>query len=314
MRVGDWPQVAVLGAGAVGCYFGGMLARSGIQVTLITRAEHSEAINRNGLRLQTLTFDERVKVRASTEIDSATGADLVLLTVKTLDTVSAARSLAPYLKPESIVMSLQNGVDNVERIRAASGIDAVAAAIYVAVAMSGAGEVHHSGRGDMLIGNLPGQYRDLDKIAGIFKTAGVPCIVSPNIEGELWRKLAVNCAYNAISALTRSRYGAIVGDPGTRQILIRAVEETARVARRAGIEIGSGNVVESCLALGEKTMPNAMSSTAQDLARGKETEIGSLNGYVARRGTELGIETPVNHTLCNLIELLEKSIADTAVD
>jgi 2-dehydropantoate 2-reductase len=303
------PRIAVLGAGAVGCYYGGMLARAGTRVTLIARAEHATAINQDGLRLHTLTFDERITVSASTDIARAADADLVLLTVKTLDTESVARALVPHLRQDAVVVSLQNGVDNVDRIRRASGIDAVAAVIYVAVAMSGPGEVRHSGRGDIVVGNLPGQDRGLDPIANVFQQAGVECSISQNILGELWTKLVINCAYNAISALTKSEYAGIVQNPGTRNTLIRAVEETVAVATASGVDLGHDNLVASALALGETMMPRATSSTAQDLARGKRTEIDSLNGYVSRRGSELGIPTLVNTTLHALIKRLEETQA-----
>ncbi len=305
MTHGESPRIAVLGAGAVGCYFGGMLARAGAPVTLIARGQHAAAIERDGLRLRTLTFDERVPVAAGSDVERVSAADLVLLTVKTLDTETAARAAAPHLRPDAVMVSLQNGVDNVERIREASGIDAVAAVIYVAVAMSSPGAVRHSGRGDVVVGNLPGQRRDLDWIARAFERAGVRCRVSTNIPVELWTKLVINCAYNAVSALTRSRYDAIVRDPWIRNVLTRAVEEAAAVAGASGVHLDTPSLLESTLALGETTMPDATSSTAQDLARGKKTEIDSLNGYIARQGAALGVPTPVNSTLHALVKRLE---------
>ncbi len=309
MTHGKPPRIAVLGAGAVGCYFGGMLARAGAPVTLIAREQHAAAIQRDGLRLHTLAFDERVHVAASSDVARVSAADIVLLTVKTLDTEAAARAAAPHLRPDAVMVSLQNGVDNVERIRSASGIDAVAAVIYVAVAMSGPGAVRHSGRGDIVVGNLPGQRHDLEWIPGVFEGAGVECRISKNIQAELWTKLIINCAYNAVSALTRSRYRGIARDPWTRNVLARAVEEAAAIATASGIELDRPDLVDSVLALGEATMPEATSSTAQDLARGKKTEIDSLNGHVARRGAELGIPTPVNSTLHALVKRLEEAHA-----
>ncbi len=126
------PRIAVLGAGAVGSYFGGMLARAGARVTLIDRRAHVEAIARDGLFLDSIRFQEYVAVAASTQADAARDAELVLFCVKTVDTESAARALAPHLAPGAILVSLQNGVDNVERIRAAAGIEALPAVVYVA--------------------------------------------------------------------------------------------------------------------------------------------------------------------------------------
>jgi 2-dehydropantoate 2-reductase len=308
MSVKPRPKVVVAGAGAVGCYFGGLLARGGTTVTLVARPEHVTAIRNDGLRLQTLTFDERVPVSASSDIAVAAEADIVLLTVKTLDTESTAVDLAAHMRPGTIVVSLQNGVDNVERIRNAAAIDAVAGVIYVAVAMSGPGSVRHSGRGDVVVGNLPGQDRDLSTVVRLFEESDIPCALSDNILGEQWRKLIINCAYNAISALTRSRYGPIVADDALRGTLVEAVDEAVDVAERAGVDLGDMDLVDAALDLGRSSMPDATSSTEQDLARGRRTEIASLNGYVATCGAALGVATPVNSALAALVRRLEGTV------
>jgi 2-dehydropantoate 2-reductase len=303
--------VAVVGAGAVGCYFGGMLARAGAPVTLIGRPQHMDAIGRNGLFLDTVHFQEYVRVSASTQIDAAQGAQIVLFCVKSFDTEKAASLLAPHLAPEALVLSCQNGVDNVQRFAKSTGMSATPAVVYVAAAMSGPGKVKHSGRGNFVIGNLPPgdggnlhDRRELDDLAALLARGGIPCQVSDNIEGELWVKMITNCAYNAISALGRSKYGFMVEDVPVRQLMCTAAEEAIAVARAAGVRLPDTDLVESTINLAQ-TMKNATSSTAQDIARGKRTEIDSLNGYVVRRGNELGIPVPVNQTLYALVKLLE---------
>jgi 2-dehydropantoate 2-reductase len=276
-----------------------MLARAGAPVVLIGRAHHVEAMARDGLWLESLHFQERVRVGASTSVEA------VLLAVKTLDTDEAARSLAPYLAPGAVVVSMQNGVDNVERIRVTAGVEALPAVVYVAAAMTGPGRVRHSGRGDLVVGDPHGGRRgEVERVAALFARAGVPCVVSDNIRAELWTKMAMNCAYNAVSALGRTKYGRIAGDAGAREVLRRAVEETAAVARACGVRFPDLDLVAAAFRLGE-AMREATSSTAQDIARGKRTEIDSLNGYVARRGAELGVATPVNQALHALVKLLE---------
>jgi 2-dehydropantoate 2-reductase len=303
-----WPRIAVLGAGAVGCYFGGMLARAGAAVTLIGRPQYVEAIRRDGLFLDTAEFRQHVPVAATTEASAAREAGIVLVSVKTFDTEEAARSLAANLEPGAAVISLQNGVDNVERIRAAAGIDAIRAVVYVAVAMSGPGHVKHSGRGDLVIGDLPESRsrHDLAAIAALWERAGVPCRVSKTIEADLWTKMIMNCAYNAISALGRARYERLVGNPWTRELMKQVTEEAMGVARAAGVRLPEIDMVEAVWQLA-KTMSSATSSMAQDLARGKRTEIDSLNGYLVRRGAQLGVATPANETLHALVKLLEES-------
>ena len=300
-----WPRVVVMGAGAVGSYFGGMLARAGAPVTLVSRRAHVEAIARDGLFLDTVHFQERVAVAASTQPEAARDAELVLFCVKTLDTEAAARLLAPHLKPGALVLSLQNGVDNVERIRAAAGIEAVPTVVYVAVAVPAPGRVKHSGRGDLVIGRAS---RDvLERVATTFARAGVPCRISENIEGELWSKLVWNCAGNALTALTRATYGQVARNAAARQVLLAVANEVLDVARAAGVQLPSADLAAAGLKLAHD-LGEATSSTAQDIARGKRTEIDALNGFVARRGTELGVPTPVNHTLYALVKLLEESL------
>jgi len=308
-----WPRIAVMGAGALGCYFGGMFARAGAPVTLIGRAQHVEAMARVGLSFDSIHFRDQIPVSASTDAAAVRDAEIVLLCVKTVDTEEAAKAVAPHLASGSVLVSLQNGVDNVERIRSATGIEAIPASVYVAAEMTAPGCVKHTARGDLVIGDLSGLHgtdesrrQQLGRLATLFGRAGISCTVSENIAGELWTKLVMNCAYNAISALSRSRYGRMVRSPWTRELMRQVIEEVVAVGRAAGVQFPSVNLVEAGLALAE-TMPNAISSTAQDLARGKRTEIDSLNGYVARRGAELGVATPVNQTLHALVKLLEEA-------
>jgi 2-dehydropantoate 2-reductase len=284
-----------------------MLARAGAPVTLIGRSQHVEALEQDGLWLESLSFQERVPVAASVAVEAARDAGLVLFCVKTLDTEEAARSLAPHLAPDALVLSLQNGMDNVERIRSAGGFEALPAVVYVAAAMSGPGRVKHTGRGDLIIGGPKGSPRaDLERLAALFAGAGVPCQVSDDVEAELWTKMSMNCAYNAVSALGRAQYGRIARLPEARELLRVAVEETTAVARAAGVRLPAAELVEAAFRLGE-AMSQAASSTAQDIHRGKRTEIDSLNGYVARRGGELGVPVPVNRALHALVKLLEEA-------
>jgi 2-dehydropantoate 2-reductase len=302
-----WPRFAVMGAGAVGCYFGGMLARAGAPVTLIGRAKQVEAIRRNGLFIESLNFRQQIPIGATSDVSAARDADIVLFCVKSYDTDEAARSLAPHLGSGALVVSLQNGVDNGERIRSGAKIGAIQAVVYVAVAISEPGRIQHSGRGDLIIGDLTGSKNghDLSAIAATFERAAIPCRVSGNIEADLWTKMIMNCAYNAISALGRSQYGPIVKNLWARGVMTQVTEEAIAVAGAAGVRLPDG-IVEAVLKLAE-TMSGATSSTAQDIARGSRTEIDSLNGYVVRLGAQFGVAAPVNQTLHGLVKLLEES-------
>jgi 2-dehydropantoate 2-reductase len=299
-----WPKIAVVGAGAVGGYFGGLLARGGAPVVMIGREAFVEAVKKNGFFLDTLQFQESVRVEASKELSAVHGAEIVLFCVKTTDNATTARALAPLLAPGAIVLSMQNGVDNVEQIRAA-GIDALPAVVYVAASVPEPGRVKHVGRGDLVVGPESARTK---KIAALFSRASVPCRISENIEGELWTKLVWNCALNAVSALGRAKYGSIASSADAWKVVETAIYEVLAVAKAAGIHPPGLEDPKAALAGALKIatqMAEALSSTGQDLNRGKRTEIDSLNGYISRRGVELGVPTPVNHALFALVKLAE---------
>ena len=301
----SWPRIAVIGAGAVGGYFGGTLARAGAPVVMIGRAAFVEAVKKNGLYLDTLQFKESVRVEVSTEMRAAREAEVVLFCVKTTDNAATASELAPLLAPGAIVASMQNGVDNAEQIHAASGVRALSAVVYVAASVPEPGRVKHVGRGDLVVGPRNAQ---TELFASLFERAGVPCRISDNITGELWTKLIANCALNAVSALGRAKYGQIAASADARKVVETVVDEVLAVARAAGIQPPGLEDPKAAIAGAFKIatqMAEALSSTAQDLNRGKRTEIDSLNGYIARRGAALGVPTPINHALCTLVKLAE---------
>ncbi|MFZ1975239.1 MAG: 2-dehydropantoate 2-reductase [Candidatus Acidiferrales bacterium] len=311
------PRVAVMGAGAVGSYFGGMLARAGVPVVMIGRPAHVEAIRRDKLFMDTLTFQERVAVEASTDPAAVAGADVVLFCVKGQDNEKSSQAIAPHLAPGAIVVSLQNGVDNVETIQAASGIDALPAVVYIAAELPEPGRVKHLGRGELAIGELtsgassssPSSHSlRAEKIAALFTSAGVRCRISDYIEADIWAKFILNCAGNAVAAIAQCSYAEAVKNSASRELMRRLIEETTAVGRAAGIRLPDLKILED----GIKTLGsfgNATSSTAHDLARGKKTEIESLNGYVVRRGQEFGVATPCSFSVYAMVKLLEESEA-----
>jgi 2-dehydropantoate 2-reductase len=301
--------VAVVGAGAVGGYFGGMLARAGAPVTLIGRPAHVDVWKRDGLFIDGINFKEIIRVDASTGLEDCRDAGLVLVCVKTLDTEQTARELKPHLDPDAIVMSLQNGVDNVPRMRAAAALDPIATVVYVASTMPGPGRIKHGGRGDLIVGDLPGRTAPprqdvIQRASSWLEAAGVPCKIAQNVEADLWTKLITNVGLNAISAVVHATYGDVVKIPEPRETVRQLVEECARVAAASGVVMPSIDLVEMTLQFAEKVGP-VYSSTDQDLQRGKTTEIDALNGYIVRRGAELGVPTPVNQTLLALVRLRE---------
>ena len=297
-------KVAVMGAGAVGCYYGGMLARAGHEVVLIARPQHVEAIARDGLRMETRTFDQQVRLAASSEPGAVQGAELVLFCVKSTDTESAGAQIRPHLAPDALVLTLQNGVDNADRLRTVLPQHAVAAAVvYVATDMAGPGHVRHHGRGELVIEPSMSKAFSSQAVAQALIAAGVPTEVSSNVRGALWAKLILNCAYNAISAITQLPYGKTVAGEGVKDVMRDVVVECLAVAQAEGVQV-AGDVNAAVANLAD-SMPSQYSSTAQDLARGKRSEIDYLNGLIVRRGEALGIATPANRVLWALVKLVE---------
>jgi 2-dehydropantoate 2-reductase len=304
-------SVGVMGAGAVGCYFGARLARAGVPVTLVARPAHVAAIGRDGLDLDSVDGRERVQLAASTDPAVLRGCGVVLVSVKTPDTEATAGRLASLLSPDTLIVSLQNGVDNAWRIRAHLSNPVVPAVVYVAAEMRGPGVLRHNGGGRLIVGDPltdadgvgPARER-LTAFVETLGTAGVPCTWSADVRVDLWTKLAANCAYNAISALTQLRYHRIAAHPGAREVMAAVIAEIARVAEAEGVPVSEAALREAVDRIVEG-IPMALSSTAQDLRAGRRTEIDDLNGFVARRGAAHRVPTPVNQTLHALVGLAE---------
>jgi len=296
-------QVAVIGAGAVGCYYGGLLLRAGHDVTFIGRPVHVDAINANGLLLDLKTFRGHLPAKAATDTTTLTSPDLVLVCVKSADTEHAGGALAGRLRPNTSVLSLQNGVDNAQRLSAVIGQPVISAVVYVGSEMAGPGHIRHHGGGDLAIGRSPAS----EALALALEAAGVHTTISDDIEVTLWSKLVINCAFNALSAVADISYGPMLEVEGAKDVVTRAVQEAIAVARANGVSLPD-DLLANILNI-PTMMPQQKSSTAQDLARGKPSEIDFLNGHVVRKGAELGVPTPTNHALQVMVKLAERSKA-----
>ena len=293
-------RICVYGAGAVGCYFGGLLARAGHDVTFVGRPAHVDAINRHGLILETAAGKEHVPARAAVDAAGIERPDLVMVCVKSADTDGVARSLVGRLGPHTTVLCLQNGIDNAERFAAVAGRAAVPAIVHAGTGMAGPGHVRHHGGGELVIGAGP----DSAALAGVLAAAGIPTTVSDDIDAALWGKLVINCAYNGLSAIGAIPYAPMLQTDGAREVMLGVVAECTAVAAACGVTLPADTAAQ-VLSVAER-MPGQLSSTARDLLRGKPSEIDFLNGYVVRKGAEHGIPTPINLTLLVAVRLAEK--------
>ena len=306
-------KIVVMGAGAVGCYFGGMLARAGHDVTLIARPNHVQAIQKDGLWMDCLSFKESVSVHATTELAAIAGANLLLFCVKSPDTQQTIKAMQPHLRSDTMILSLQNGVDNCERIRELIANPVFPAVVYVATEMQGPGQLKHHGRGELAIGawedNLTKHTEvneQLNRLAGLFAAAAVPCLVSNDIRRDLWGKFLVNCSYNAISAIGQIEYGKMAQVQSIKKLIDELAREVVLVAQHEGIHITEEQAKHANDQI-ITTMATQRSSTAQDIARKKTTEIDYLNGLVVRKGQQQGIPTPANLSVYALVKMIEQS-------
>lgn len=294
-------KIAIVGAGAVGSYYGALLGIAGHSVTMIGRAPQVAAMAEHGLILQTAEAVHTVRVIASTDPGAVQGAEVVLFCVKSDDTIAAGEETASFCPRNAAILSLQNGVDNAERLEAVLGRPVIAAAVYVAADLAAPGRVKHHGRGELVIGDDPAS----PLIARVFGHAGIPIDISPDVKSALWTKLITNCAYNALCAIADLPYGRMIEIDGVRDVMTDIVSECLAVAQALKVELPTG-ILDSVLGLAS-TMPEQYSSTARDLQRGKRSEIEHLNGYVVRAAERLGIGAPTNRLLLVSIRLLEAS-------
>lgn len=306
-HVRAWPRFAVFGAGAVGGYYGGMLARAGVPVWLIGRPAFVQAVRAGGLRLQTAAFDERIAVAADDDAAAARDADVVLVCVKSGDTETAGAALRPHLAPHAVVLSLQNGVDNAARLQRVLGRPVVPVVVYVAAGVEAPGHVRHHGRGELVLAPFP----EAAAVQAALAHAGVPTTVSPAVPQALWTKLAINCAYNALSAITARPYGWLWAQPGVPALLRQVVRECVAVAAAEGIALDEAALQAEVERIAT-SMATQLSSTARDLLRGRPTEIDHLNGYVVARAAAHGLAAPVNQALHTLVRALQQARAESA--
>ena len=305
------PKIYVLGAGAVGCYFGGMLARANLDVTFIARPERAKALNESGLEMDCKAFHETVKVKASSDLALLRDADLVLLCVKSLDTERTLFEIKSILPNTAVLLSLQNGVANIEIASKIFGNRIYAAVVYVAAGMIGQTTMKHHGRGELLIGGLGNINSDdqenLERIRHLFEAAHVPCLITSQIKQDMWLKFLVNCSFNAISGIGQISYGEMVKSPEIVKLIEEITKEFLAVAALEDVKISMPEALTANDSIAT-TMVTQVSSTAQDLSRGKKTEIDFLNGYIVELGRRHGIATPYNESVHALVKMMESGI------
>ena len=299
-------RIAVVGSGAMGSLFGGMLAEAGEEVTLVdVWEEHVRAINERGLRVRGVGGERAIRIHATTKPGEVGSVELVLIFVKSYDTQKAAADALPMASGQTVFLTLQNGLGNAEKIAEVVGSHRVVVGVTAqGSTLLGPGEIRHAGVGATTIGELNGsKTARILKIKEAFNRAGLATEVSASILDAVWSKVLVNVGINALTALTGLRNGELLVFPEIRGVMRRAVLEALEVAEAKGVRI-RGNPVEKVYEVAEATAANR-SSMLQDIDRGRRTEVGAMNGAIVEMGRRLGVDTPVNEALTAAVLGLE---------
>jgi 2-dehydropantoate 2-reductase len=299
-------KVAVMGAGAVGAYFGALLHRGGLDVTLIARGRHLEAIKARGLHIKSTHEDFTVDVKAVGDPKAVGPVDLILFCVKSYDTESAVQQCLPMVKEGTAILSLQNGVDNEEKIAALAGLEKVLGGVaYIGAAVYEPGVIVHTAEGRIILGELRGDISErVRRIEQTFREANVPTEVSANIQAILWGKLCWNTTFNAINTLVGGELRALIEQPETWALARAVMEEVRAVGVAHGVHLPE-ETVDKLLSWTEKQAAGIKTSTRQDLEAGKRLEADALNGVVVQKGKAAGISTPLNFVLYGLLKAID---------
>ena len=304
-------KICFLGSGAMGSAIGGILSESGQDVLLIDQwKEHVDALNTGGLKLTEKSETRRIKVKATTDVQDVAQADLVVFLVKSYHTEETLKQVRSFIREDTPVLSLQNGLGNEERIAGILGVKRVLGGVtHSGSVLHGSGEVSF-GRDRTCIGEMDGNLSDrVREVVRIFNQAGLETEGSDNILGLIWDKLLVNVAVSPISAITGLTHGEMQQAEFLKATAFDAVQEALRVAAAAGVKLTLQDPAEAWAKAMQGLSPGHKSSMLKDLEQGRRTEIDVINGAVVRLGEKLGIPTPVNKTLTAAVKGLERSFS-----
>ncbi|MGH2668070.1 MAG: 2-dehydropantoate 2-reductase [bacterium] len=293
-------RIAVMGAGGTGGFFGGLLARAGESVTFIARGAHLAALQSRGLAVTSrLAGDFTVPVTATSDPAAVGAVDLVLFCVKAYDTETAAAQIRSLVGPDTMVLSVQNGIDNAERIARVVGEQPVIGGVaQISSVIEAPGVIAQTaGAGRIIFGELAGgSSARTERLLSAFQQAGITAQLHPDIRVALWEKFLMICAFSGLTALTRLPLGSILGCAETRALFRDTMAEVEAIARAIGIRLPAG-CVDRTVAMFTALEPWARGSLYYDLAAGRRLELEVLHGTVVRLGGQQGIATPLNFAI-----------------
>jgi len=303
-------KIGVIGSGAMGSLYGGILAESGNEVYFIdVYKEHVDAINSRGLCILERGEERYIKnVRATTDASEVGKVDLAIVFVKSTITDIAVEQNKEIIDKDTIVLTLQNGIGNIEKINKVVDLSQIVAGTSAnGASMIEPGKINHAGNGGTVIGEISGQITDrikmLKELLDVEKLG--PCEISDNVMGLIWDKLLVNAGINPLTAITGFRNGELLEHKESLEILENLVMEGIQVAKALGIKL-SHTTPEHCKNVCKATSEN-ISSMLADVMNKRKTEIMNINGAIVREGKRLSIPTPFNEVMTNLVLLKEKT-------
>jgi 2-dehydropantoate 2-reductase len=286
-----------MGAGAVGGYFGARLAAAGQNVAFIARGSHLESMRREGLRVKSIQGNLCIRSLFTSSSEEVGARDLILLCVKSYDTEEAVKTLEPLMGEKTVVLSLQNGVDNPEKIAKLWGADRTLAGVAdIAVRVPEPGTIEHTASGRIFLGPLqPSGRESAGNVKAVFVGAKIPCEVSPDIQTTLWKKLAWNAPFCALSCLLRMTVGEIVASESLRSLITSCIEEVRDAAQYHGVELPSSTAEETLgISRFSHSLGDVKPSMLQDLEAGKPLEYEALNGIIVKLLHGAGKRAPIN--------------------
>lgn len=306
-------KIAVIGAGAMGCLFGGRLARAGHDVVLVDVFQPQiDALNEHGLLLDDDDGSSRIRIQAARAAELSGMHELLIFFTKAMHTAAAARDSKHLFGPESWALTAQNGIGNDDVIAAHLGRERLAVGMTnYSADLTGLGQVATQGFGEIRIWAAERPSSRVPEIATCLNGAGLACRADPKVRTAIWEKVTFNAAMNAVAALTRLPVGGLADSPDARHLLARIVEETSAVARAAGHAIDPVQVravIDAAFAAHRQHKPSML----QDILAGRPTEIDAINGAIVLQGRARGVPTPYNDALASLVRIIERSAQGTS--
>jgi len=306
-------KIVIVGPGAMGCLFGAFLSKSKEEIWLLDKfKERAAKINENGISLEGVSGSWQAKVKATANPQDIGTSDLILICVKSFNTKQAIEQIMPLLGKNTKILTLQNGMGNIEVIAELTAEDRVIGGVTnEGATLIDIGKIHHAGRGQTIIGMIDGKTPvEMRGIREVFNKVGFDTKMSRDIKSLIWSKLIINVGINALTAITGLSNGKLTEFEGTKRILRDAVTEAARIAKRKRIKLIYDDPLAKVEAVCEGTSKN-LSSMLQDVLRKKRTEVHFINGVIVRLGQELGIDVPTNKFLVDIIKTIETSYAQS---